>query len=616
MPPPCETTLGTMGGDPTDAFERFSAFAPFAEDGDREEVDEEEEMIEGLRRLEARVARLEAARDATAGGRARLEEERARLRAATEGVFRSLEDVYVDSVATDSGESMRSGISRPEGRMFFAAAHGLPSAIRELIRAGEVGINQPVGMAGGTALVVATRRGHERCVEVLIELGANVHPFRVHPNFRAWGGHRLAGGGTFVPLAVTAPFNKVGTARLLLARGADVNAVHDCMPFLVRGPVLPRACAYGAVELVRLLLQQERIDTHAVGWLEGDDRRYTALELAEWNPLSNPAEDMDEIRRMLEAHTDTAESAASGQAPDTLSEDLVRGPRPAGDSAAGIAEDEFADEFADGDEEEDMLERLSEMEAHVRRLEADGAPADAALRRLRWHTERLLALLETVHDDYVVTDVSVSRYPITHPLGQLYYAAVRGLRQLIRDLVSGGHVGVNAVVGRQGGSAICAAALAGQSGSVRTLIGLGADVHARRRCGETAVHSALHLSACAGDAGLGCAGALLAAGTDVNERHAVSAPDSYYVGTSLGAACTMGAVETVRLLLAQDGVDIHAACYCHKLNAPAMTALELTLLNPLKNPREDVDAMHAMLMRHLHVECIALARDHLASSSA
>ena len=110
------------------------------EEDEDEDVDEEE-MLVCVRGLEAEMHAMESGADHS---EEELRAAMARLRTASEAVFRNLEDLYGDVVMCPEGESML-GISTPEGRLYFAATRDLVYTMRELIRSGVVGVNAPDG---------------------------------------------------------------------------------------------------------------------------------------------------------------------------------------------------------------------------------------------------------------------------------------------------------------------------------------------------------------------------------------------------------------------------------------------------------------------------------------
>ena len=121
------------------------------DDDDDEEEEDEEDMLDVMRALEAEVHAIESGAIVDDGGEA-LASAMARLREASETVFRKLEALFGDVVMSPTGSSLL-GISTPEGRLYFAATRGLVYTARNLITSGVIGVNTAIGRYVSTELV-------------------------------------------------------------------------------------------------------------------------------------------------------------------------------------------------------------------------------------------------------------------------------------------------------------------------------------------------------------------------------------------------------------------------------------------------------------------------------
>jgi len=96
----------------------------------------------------------------------------------------------------------------------------------------------------GTALQEACSRGHLDVVKILIENGADVN----------------SSDGHFVALSIASDGNYQDIVTILLENGADVN-YRDLMNLMNR-TALERACRKGHREVVKILLENEAVDSN------------------------------------------------------------------------------------------------------------------------------------------------------------------------------------------------------------------------------------------------------------------------------------------------------------------------------------------------------------------
>ena len=359
-----------------------------------------------------------------------------RLRLMTEIAFMKPESVYGESIVTERGEPVLHPLWHPKGQLFAAASFGLSHATHCLIASGEAGINAAISNTGGTAIAVASRGGHLRCVRMLLDLGAEVN---------ALSGHACDGRtqNSVAPL-VSAVFSRdTVCVRMLLDAGADVN-VGSRTHGSFTGPALVAASVTGCVAIVRVLLQEEGIDASAVGSMGASAAvpgPFTSLEYARMNPLGNPAEDMSQIVALLEAHLLAADRAVRTGKESQTSDDDARG------------DDEDDDEEDEVDEDE-ILEAVRALEAEVHAIESgtgieDGVEALAsATARLREASEAAFRKLEGLFGEVVMCPTGESMLGLSTPEGRLYFAATRELTYTMRDLITSGLVGVNTTIGR------------------------------------------------------------------------------------------------------------------------------------------------------------------------
>ena len=363
-----------------------------------------------------------------------------RLRLMTEIAFMKLESVYGESIVTERGDPVLHPLSHPKGQLFAAASFGLSHATHCLIASGEVGINAAIGNMGGTAIAVASRDGHLRCVRTLLDLGAEVNALPCH----ACDGRTR---NTIAPL-VSAVFSRDPLCvRMLLDAGADVNGgsrVHGAFT----GPALVAASVTGCIAIVRVLLQEEGIDVAAVGSMghgAATCESFTSLEFARMNLLKNPAEDMSQIVELLEAHLPTTDrpvrTGGGSHVSDVDESDNIDN-----------NDDDGDDDDHDDEDEDDMLEVVRALEAGVHAIESGpgvddgGEELASAMARLRKASEAVFRKLQYIFSDVVMCPASESMLGISTPEGRLYFAATRELTYTMRDLIASGVVGVNAPI--------------------------------------------------------------------------------------------------------------------------------------------------------------------------
>ena len=160
-------------------------------------------------------------------------------------------------------------VALPEGEtpIMTAARTGNADAVRLLLARG-ADLNVSEHMRGQTALMWAVAQGHHAVVATLLEHGADVdarsktRPRLMHADSRNASQYDQGvvwNRGGFTPLLFAARHGDVGSARLLLAAGADVN---DIAPTGASALVVAAHSGHGA--FVEMLLD-DGADPNAVG---------------------------------------------------------------------------------------------------------------------------------------------------------------------------------------------------------------------------------------------------------------------------------------------------------------------------------------------------------------
>ena len=239
---------------------------------------DEDRMVEALYECEEAVHRFGAVE--VTGTDPEVERARRRLRVATARTFAALMDVHVDRVVLIPGYYETAlPMSTPEGQLYYAAAKGLTSAVRDIIASGDVGVNAALSINGAGALDVAVAFGHLRCVRELMRLGASVH--------RRYALNQRGTGSMVGPLAAACRCESTEILRVLLGLGADPNERVEVHGFYSATPLMG-AVARANVAAVRLLLDQPGIDLHAAGYTSFTEGRVSAIDLAVSNPVGRP----------------------------------------------------------------------------------------------------------------------------------------------------------------------------------------------------------------------------------------------------------------------------------------------------------------------------------------
>jgi ankyrin repeat domain-containing protein 50 len=122
----------------------------------------------------------------------------------------------------------------------YAARFGSSELVEMLLQTGKVNVNQKTGNSGATPLYLAVEMGNEETVRVLLSDKS------IDPNLKSSRGRP--------PSHSAAEYSHAGILRQLLDAGAEPNAVD-----LRMCTVLMWACQFSSPDIVRMLLQTERV---------------------------------------------------------------------------------------------------------------------------------------------------------------------------------------------------------------------------------------------------------------------------------------------------------------------------------------------------------------------
>ncbi|CAH0020734.1 unnamed protein product [Clonostachys rhizophaga] len=403
---------------------------------------------------------------------------------------------------------------------------------------GYFGIDSPVSDDGASALILASRRGSQSVVELLLDYGANIH---ATDQWRCTALHSAVHAG------------QTEIVRTLIRRGADVNAKHTGGDGNIDGDygmnAVLDAVHFGHIETLEVLLDAGASISDTIT-REG----YTVLHVAAYKG------DLAFLRLLLNMKLPMGVDSASfdGSTP------LI---------------------IATGAGRLDSIRLLLDHGADVSIADYAGwTPLHWAVNRNHPHIVRLLLdsgadpTVESVDGD---TPLSICPFSLEgkdlEDMGELLLAAERGWyerdtsRDSLNHLMSAARSGkldsiaslfekeqVNAnSMDGDGYTALLFAAEAGQDAAVKLLIELGAEIEAKNSSGETSLWLAAHY-------GHGMVvQTLLESGADPNSADELGQ-------TPISAAAEGGHLQAVSSLLARDA-DIDTKT-CHGKNALVFAA--------------------------------------------